>query len=106
MSRNADYPLWPITAAILLALAIAAAGCTDYMHHRETISLHTGEAVRANIAIQTLDPWPPHAYETRIRHHGGRMRHAAERYNAGPDDNKKVGSQPIILAPVGAPAQN
>jgi hypothetical protein len=34
------------------------------------------------------------------------MRHAVDRYNAGPEEGKKVGAQPIVLAPVGAPAAN
>ena len=106
MARRNDVPLWPFAVAAVLAFGIVAAGCTDYYHHRETISVNTGDAVRANIAIHTIDPWPPHAQDTNIRYSGKRMRHAIDRYNAGPEDPKKVGPQPIILAPVGAPAAN
>jgi hypothetical protein len=104
MLRSAKFSVWPFAAAVALGAALSSGGCTDYLHHRETISLHTGEAAQANIAIHTIDPWPQHAYDSRIRYSGQRLRHGQERYNSGPDEGKKVTAQPIILAPIGAPA--
>jgi hypothetical protein len=43
---------------VLFAAALPAAGCADYLNHRDTVALAAGDAVNANGAIETIDPWP------------------------------------------------
>jgi hypothetical protein len=54
MSRNSRLA----TMLVLFAAALPAAGCADYLNHRDTVALAAGDAVNANGAIETIDPWP------------------------------------------------
>jgi hypothetical protein len=75
----------PLRALFAVAiLAASAAGCTDYLARRETISIHSGNAAAHNAAVHTIDPWAPHASQTRIVHSGKRIETAVDRYNRGP----------------------
>jgi hypothetical protein len=49
---------------VLLAAALSAGGCADYLNHRDTVALASGDAVNANGAIETIDPWPREAQRT------------------------------------------
>jgi hypothetical protein len=78
--RNARLPALALVAAAMLA------GCADpdfYLDRRETISLHAGDAVAANIVAQTVDPWPREAANRNIVSNGERMQAAGERYRTG-----------------------
>ena len=58
--RNAV--LLSVTAAALLALS----GCTyDYLQNSDYIAYSAGDAVRANLEAQTIDPARDSAYSTR-----------------------------------------
>ncbi len=70
-------------AALALALAIPAAGCTDYLARRETLSMHSGDAVAYNKALQVIDPWPVHSARTSVGMDGQRAQRAIERYHSG-----------------------
>jgi|1186.fasta_scaffold49076_2 hypothetical protein len=65
-----------------LSITIVAAGCTDYLERRDALSLGAGDAVAANRAIHTIDPWPADAARTDIEVSGRRVVDAIERYNA------------------------
>lgn len=72
-------------AAALLAAGVLA-GCVDadlYFDRRDTISLHAGDAVASNIAVQTVDPWPRAAADRNLPANGDRMQAAGERYRTG-----------------------
>ena len=79
------------TAAAVLAAALALSGCADYLAHRDTVTLGLGDANDANIGIQTIDPFPPPAYQTKIYTDGRRVARAQRLYVTG--------------APVAAPQQ-
>jgi len=70
------------TRLIAAALAVAAlGGCSEmYFDHREGVSLEAGDAVAANEAMQTIDPWPARSGNTNIAENGQRMQSAVERY--------------------------
>jgi len=64
-------------------LAMTLAGCADpglYLDRRDSIALGAGDAVAADAALQTVDPWPPQSMNTRIAENGQRMQSAVERY--------------------------
>jgi hypothetical protein len=59
------------------------AGCSDpglYLDRRDTIGLGAGDAVAANAAEQTIDPWPPQSGNTHLTANGQKMQSAVERY--------------------------
>ncbi|UWU31855.1 hypothetical protein N2600_25030 (plasmid) [Rhizobium sp. WSM1274] len=70
---------------ILLVLAAAGliSGCADYMNHRDTITFGAGNAMEANKAIHTEDPFPPEAQRTRIASDGKVVRRVMTEYQNG-----------------------
>ena len=56
-------------AAVVALLAVSA--CADYQNHRDTVTLGAGNAPEANLAIQTVNPFPPSAGQTQIDTPGG-----------------------------------
>lgn len=91
--------------ALAAALAVAAAGCTEYVERRETIARHAGNAVAANRAIHTIDPWPAVAARTDIQVSGRRVVDAIERYEAPRPPNPGSSPSPSVMAiPIGMPA--
>lgn len=50
---------------LLCILAATLAGCADYLNRRDTVSARAGDAVEGNLAIQTINPQPPAAFQTR-----------------------------------------
>lgn len=67
-----------------LICAFLLSGCADYMNNRDTITLGAGDASEANMAIQTIDPFPPDAKNTDIRIDPNKVHQAYQRYLAGP----------------------
>jgi hypothetical protein len=70
-------------AAATLAASLCASlgGCSEYyFDRRDTVSLHSGEAMAANQVTQTIDPWSPASGNRNIAYNGERMQGAAERY--------------------------
>jgi hypothetical protein len=70
-------------AALLAALPAALAGCSQYLDHRETISLGGGDSVATNAATQMVDPWPRDSADRNIAYNGEKMQSAVERYRTG-----------------------
>jgi len=93
-------------------LCVMLCACTDpafYTDHREGITFAGGNAVASNIAVQTIDPWPPSASK---RHHptdGELMQKAIERYRTNkvtPPQGTSTSSvqfTPVLAAPTAAP---
>ena len=68
-----------LAAAVLLAAMLG--GCSDlYWDRRDTVAFYAGDAPAANVAIHTVDPWPPAAAKRRLTANGELMQKAAERY--------------------------
>lgn len=89
-----------VEASVLAALALGCGGCTDYLARRDTLSVGTGEAVAADAALHTIDPWPRHAMRVDPDTDGQRMQRAVERYR-NPVSGPNVSVLPPV--PVGAP---
>jgi hypothetical protein len=93
-------------AAVLLAAMLG--GCSDlYWDRRDSIAFYAGDAPASNIAIHTIDPWPPEAAKRRLSTNGELMQKAAERYRT----NKTTPLRPMgtssvqtSAAPGSAPA--
>ncbi|MBA8910207.1 pilus assembly protein [Aminobacter ciceronei] len=65
---------------ILLVFTISLGGCADYMNNRDSVTLGLGDAPEANLAIQTVDPFPQHSRNTRIEPDAGKVNEAYRRY--------------------------
>jgi hypothetical protein len=76
-----------------VALAAMLGGCANdiYLDHRDSIAFHAGDAPASNIAIHTVDPWPPAAARRRLTANGELMQKAAERYRT----NKTTPLRPL-----------
>jgi hypothetical protein len=92
-----------LRVAAASALALLAASCTEYLERRETIALHAGNAVAANRAIHTVDPWPAASARTDIETSGRRVVDAIERYEAGKPPNGSAPAPTIMAIPRGMP---
>jgi hypothetical protein len=72
--------------ATLVWLALPAAALPaladpyDYRDRRDTITSSAGDANASNIAVQTVDPWPPYAKNPNINLDGRRAGLAITRY--------------------------
>jgi len=78
------------TAAMLLGAMLG--GCSEnYLDRRDTVTLHSGEAMAANRVTHTIDPWPPGSGNRNFAYNGERAAAASERYRTGK-----------IIAPVSA----
>ena len=65
--------------AVLLAALLG--GCSDlYWDRRDSVAFWAGDAPASNVAIHTVDPWPPAAAKRRLTANGELMQKAAERY--------------------------
>lgn len=67
-------------AILMLSAGLVLAGCADYSNHRDTITLRAGDAIAADRAIQTIDPWPPAAFRTTTRYDGRRIERTMDRF--------------------------
>jgi hypothetical protein len=98
--RSAARLARPLAAAI--ALGTMLAGCSDmYFDRRDPVALGAGDAIAANEAMQTIDPWPPYSGNTNIAANGQRMQAAAERYRTDkvvPPVDPMAPSAPVIAA--------
>ncbi|OAM75294.1 hypothetical protein [Devosia elaeis] len=58
-------PLLVLKGGVALAIALLATGCTyDHMQRTDRVSFRAGNAVRANMAIQTVNPSKGSQYVT------------------------------------------
>jgi hypothetical protein len=59
--------------------ALALGGCVDSLNNRDTVTFGVGNAVAANRAIHTDDPWNPVSRETDIASSGDAVLAARQR---------------------------
>jgi hypothetical protein len=67
--------------AATVALGAMLGGCSNlYMDRTDQVGLSSGDAIAANNAMQTVDPWPAHSGNVNLAFNGQKMQTAAERY--------------------------
>jgi hypothetical protein len=80
-----------ISVTVVL-LGTMLGGCSDlYWDRRDSIAFWAGDAPASNVAIHTIDPWPPAAAKRRLTTNGDLAQRAAERYRT----NKTTPLRPI-----------
>jgi len=83
MCQSKTKPTTRLIAATVAGAALGAmlGGCSDlYMDRRDQIGFSSGDAIAANTAMQTNDPWPAHSGNTSLAFNGQKMQTAVERY--------------------------
>lgn len=96
-------PFNKVTGALGLALLLA--GCSEYLDHRETISLNGGNAVATNKVTHMVDPWPRASANKDIAFNGYVMESAMTRYRTGKViPPRGTGTSSSYAAPQAAPA--
>jgi hypothetical protein len=84
---------------------VTAAGCEEYRARRDGITFEHGNAIAHNIAVQTIDPWPPYVGNSRIDVDGRRLLIAAERYKENKSipprglTTQSINVTPVLVAP-------
>jgi len=64
-----------------LVFGVWLGGCSDlYWDRRETIAPSAGDAIAANTAVQSDNPWPPVSGDRNIAFNGQKMQTAVQRY--------------------------
>lgn len=86
---------------VVAALGLTLSACADNLHHRETVTTHAGDTQAANIALQTIDPWSPHASNTKIISDGEQGVKAIENYRNGGEGDQSTTAGAITLVPAG-----
>jgi len=77
-------------------------GCSEYyFDRRDTITLHSGDAVATNRVTQMIDPWPAASGQRNIAYNGEKAATASERYRTGrivPPVNATTSSTAYVTA--------
>jgi hypothetical protein len=85
LNSRAASSLLPVALGCLLLFRWECDGYdtfADYGGPRDSITIHLGNSVANNIAVQTIDPWPPYAVKSRIDVDGQRLMIGMDRYKA------------------------
>jgi hypothetical protein len=69
----------------VVAIALGMGACTsdyrqEYLAHTDRVTSGAGNAMAANRAVHTIDPWPYHSQNTHIDIDGKRIQGGARRY--------------------------
>ena len=87
--RRATIIRSAVSVGCVAIVALSLTSCRDYIERKDTINFGGGNAVAANKAAQTIDPWPRKAFKKSQVTNGERMRKAAKKYEAGPPKTQK-----------------
>ena len=74
---------WPSVAA-LFVVGDTLGGCADYLNHSDYVTFAAPDAQNTNIAVQTIDPWPPASRRALTGGSGKRIETVTERYTNPP----------------------
>lgn len=79
----------------LFAVVFLLSGCADYLNHRDTITLAAGDTQRANLMLQSVDPFNPDSGDTHIEGDGAHVAGVMARYQpASPSSPSGAGNCP------------
>lgn len=72
------------TIAAAVGFGAILTGCSDiYYDRRDSILLGADDARASNLAVHTVDPWPPSSIDRRAPANGERVAAAIKRYRTG-----------------------
>lgn len=86
------------TKVLIVAMgAVSVTGCQQYLARQDLIEPYSGNAVAHNLALQTPDPWPRHAYDNNIYTGGRRQANAYLNYNKKGEEQEAAPLSPLQL---------
>jgi len=68
--------------AVALGACLVLSGCADYLARKDTVTFGAGNASDANVGIQTINPFPPNAKNTKIEVEGTTVDQAQQKIGA------------------------
>ena len=71
-----------LSGLTVLLTAMLIGGCEEYRAQSDAVVAEHGNAVAHNIAVHTINPWPPASRDAQIDVNGERILIGAERYKA------------------------
>lgn len=98
IGRLTSITILTVFAAGLSACQHLEDNATQYAQRSDKVTLSAGNAVAANEAIHTVDPWPRASADRRIPANGERMAGAHERYRNVDKPPPRVMIMPPIVA--------
>jgi len=82
----ARMPALALRLCLLIAVGPVLAGCYEsHLARRDALSPWSGDAMAANRAILTIDPWPKAAWNKHLTHDGKRLAKAGDHYRDPPE---------------------
>ena len=76
---------------IVLGASGLLSGCADYLNNYDTVTLAAGDAQKANMLLQTANPFNPQSQNTAIETSGVRASDAVRKYE---NSQKSGAAQP------------
>lgn len=73
-----------LTRALAAVLAVGLAGCEEHFARTDTITPWSGDAPAANAAMETINPFPRAAFDTRQVTQGSKVEDAMKIYRLPP----------------------
>lgn len=103
VANRASRVVRSIVLGVVLGMSLCA--CSDmYYDRRESITFQAGDAVRANVIAQTIDPWSRASADRHIDYNGERMQRAIERYRTNKTTPLMTTSTSSVATPPGQAA--
>ncbi len=91
-----------IGTSMLLVITVLVSSCNQAISRRDSLAPSFGNAMAANTALQTVDPWPRNVENTHIHTDSVKTDNAMKRYQA-PVSSESTGNtsatQAVEIAP-------
>ncbi|RWB55340.1 hypothetical protein [Mesorhizobium sp.] len=89
---------------VILGSSLLAGCAADYLHNYDTMTLASGDSLKANELLQTVDPYNPASNNTKIEGDGARSVGAVQRYRIPPAPPPTT-NMTVNVGPAGASTQ-
>ena len=100
-NKPALLTIW-VLGLTMMATGSALACDDEYFARRDSVIIGTGDANATNLAVQSINPRPAHAYNTRINVNGKRLRLGITAY----ERNKSKEPRPYSASELGNRSNN
>jgi hypothetical protein len=77
---SVGHAMKSLPMTLLPVACLALCSCNQYLERKESVTMSAGDAVAANEAAQTIDPWPRHSQDTNIPMDGEKAVFAVRKY--------------------------
>lgn len=89
-----------IGTSTLLAVTVLVSSCNQAVSRRDSLVPSFGNAMAANTALQTIDPWPRNVENTHIHTDGAKTGNAIERYQTPVGSEESSSSSAVQAAEI------